>query len=75
LIPIHEAHLRRTVREWVRHYNAGRPHSSLGPGIPNQAANLSNLVELKARWTPHSTVVSRAVLGGLHHEYALQEAA
>ncbi len=48
-IPVHETHLRRTVREWVRHYNAGRPHSSLGPGIPNEAAKLSNVVELKAR--------------------------
>jgi transposase InsO family protein len=36
LIPLGERHLRRILKEWVTHYNQGRPHSSLGPGIPNQ---------------------------------------
>jgi transposase InsO family protein len=35
LIPLNERHLRRHFKEWVSHYNAGRPHSSLGPGIPD----------------------------------------
>ena len=30
LIPLNESHLKRTLREWVRHYNGGRPHQSLG---------------------------------------------
>jgi hypothetical protein len=34
LIPINERHLRKIVNEFVCHYNRGRPHSSLGPGIP-----------------------------------------
>ena len=34
LIPLSEGHLKRIVREFVRHYNRGRPHSALGPGIP-----------------------------------------
>ena len=34
IIPLGENHLRRTVCEFVRHYNRGRPHSALGPGIP-----------------------------------------
>jgi putative transposase len=34
LIPINERHLRLLVKEFVCHYNRGRPHSSLGPGIP-----------------------------------------
>ena len=34
LIPLGEGHLKRILREWVGHYNRGRPHSSLGPGIP-----------------------------------------
>ena len=34
LIPINEHHLRRVVNELATHYNKGRPHSSLGPGIP-----------------------------------------
>ena len=34
MIPMSEAHLRSILREWVAHYNAGRPHSALGPGVP-----------------------------------------
>ena len=34
LIPLGESHLKRILREWVAHYIRGRPHSSLGPGIP-----------------------------------------
>jgi hypothetical protein len=34
LIPLNERHLRMIVKEWVVHDNRGRPHSSLGPGIP-----------------------------------------
>src|SRR6516162_990642 len=35
LIPLNERHLRGLLKEWVAHYNRGRPHSSLGPGIPD----------------------------------------
>src|SRR5215813_15389277 len=34
LIPLTEHHLRQRIVEWVRHYNTGRPHMALGPGIP-----------------------------------------
>jgi putative transposase len=34
LIPINERHLKMAIKEWVLHYNRGRPHSSLGPGVP-----------------------------------------
>jgi hypothetical protein len=34
LIPLNERHWRMMVKEWGIHYNRGRPHSSLGPGIP-----------------------------------------
>jgi transposase InsO family protein len=34
MIPLSEAHLRSILREWVAHYNGGRPHSALGPGVP-----------------------------------------
>jgi len=34
LIPLNERHLKLTIKEWGLHYNRGRPHSSLGPGIP-----------------------------------------
>src|SRR4051794_31806601 len=36
VIPLSESHLKRTLREWVNHYNTGRPHQSLGPGIPDR---------------------------------------
>jgi putative transposase len=39
LIPLCESHLRMMLKEWVRHYNQGRPHMSLGPGIPADNAN------------------------------------
>jgi putative transposase len=35
LIVVHERHLRAVLVEWVAHYNQGRPHASLGPGIPD----------------------------------------
>jgi putative transposase len=35
VIPLSEKHLRTILREWVAHYNQGRPPSSLGPGIPD----------------------------------------
>ena len=35
VIPRNERHVRRLLREWVAHYNRGRPHTSLGPGIPD----------------------------------------
>ncbi len=36
MIPMSEAHVRAILREWVCHYNRGRPHASLGPGIPDR---------------------------------------
>ena len=35
MIPMSEVHLRSILREWTSHYNQGRPHSSLGPGVPD----------------------------------------
>ena len=32
LFPRSEHHLRRILKSWIRHYNGGRPHMSLGPG-------------------------------------------
>jgi putative transposase len=75
MIPINERHLRQILREWVSHYNRGRPHSSLGPGIPDQR-NLRP----PDRAHPHrlragEVIRSTPVLGGLHHEYRLDYAA
>ena len=76
LIPLSENHLRRILARWVRHYNQARPHASLGPGIPEPTAGLP--VPLQAhrhQIPPGSRVVARSILGGLHHEYRLEQRA
>jgi putative transposase len=35
MIVLNERHIRAVVQAWVAHYNRGRPHASLGPGIPD----------------------------------------
>jgi hypothetical protein len=35
LIPLSEAHLRSILKSWIAHYNGGRPHMALGPGVPD----------------------------------------
>lgn len=76
LIPLNERHLRRSLREWVDHYNGGRPHSSLGPDIPDRHRSLERPPAV-GRESLLSTrrVVSRSILGGLHHEYAWENVA
>jgi Integrase core domain len=47
VIRLTERHLRATLREWTSHYNRGRPHSSLGPGLPDapsDSAVASNVI-------------------------------
>jgi hypothetical protein len=34
VIPMTEYHLRAILLEWISHYNRGRPHRSLGRGLP-----------------------------------------
>jgi putative transposase len=76
LIPLTENHLRRLLHEWGRHYNVGRPHMSLGPGIPQPPASLPvPLHEHRHRMSQHLQVVTHPVLGGLHHDYRLEEKA
>jgi putative transposase len=70
LIPLSEYHLRRILKSWIRHYNGGRPHMSLGPGIPDAPA----ITTLPAPSSPHRrgepyVVRASPILGGLHHEY------
>ena len=73
MIPLSEAHLRSILREWVAHYNGGRPHSALGPGVPGPPAGSARTPksESRRRWTPGALVRAKSVLGGLHHEYSL----
>jgi putative transposase len=74
LMPLTENHLRRLLHEWGRHYNVGRPHMSLGPGIPQPPAALPvPLHEHRHQMSPHLQVVTHPVLGGLHHDYRLEK--
>jgi len=76
LIPLTETHLRRMVAEWVQHYNAGRPHMSLGPGIPQPSVSLPVPLQAHRHRIPaYLRVMTRPILGSLHHEYRLEEQA
>jgi transposase InsO family protein len=54
-----EAHLRRVLQDYTSYYNATRTHLGLEKDSPNSRA-----IEY------HGRVVTRDVLGGLHHQYA-----
>ena len=76
LIPLNEKHLRRELREWVTHYNSGRPHSSLGPGIPNSPEHPLRSPKIPRHELPPACRIRiKDVLRGLHHEYWLEEVA
>jgi hypothetical protein len=54
----------------VDSYNQGRPHLSLGPGIPEPTAVFLPLQgHDRHTFAQDCKVAARAVLGGLHHEY------
>jgi len=75
LIPLNEKHLRRILKEWVTHYNRGRPHSSLGPGIPDGRFRNQQAIPCGHHLPIGHNVVVKAILGGLHHEYGLERRA
>ena len=75
LIPLGEGHLKRILREWVGHYNRGRPHSSLGPGIPEPPQAKVPASVHRHKLPAGCRVKSTPVLGGLHHEYRLEKEA
>ena len=76
MIPISEAHLRGILKEWIVHYNGGRPHSALGPGVPDPPAQLAVIPKSKSRHQlgMGAFVLAKSILGGLHHEYSLATA-
>ena len=74
IIPLTENHVRRLLAEWIPHYNHGRPHMSLGPGIPQPPPTLPVMLHAhRHRLSAHLRVVARPILEGLHHEYGLEE--
>jgi transposase InsO family protein len=76
LIPISEAHLRSILKSWASHYNRARPHMALGAGVPDPPPKSALLLSRQSRhWIAEGLVVlSKSVLGGLHHEYSLAPA-
>ena len=73
LIPLLESHLRPILKSCVGHYNHGRPHMALGPGVPDPP---SEVVRSATQLSRHRigerfVVRARSLLGGLHHEYLL----
>ena len=75
MIPINERHLRRVLAEFIVHYNRGRPHSALGPGIPEPPQASVPASGHRHRLPIGYRVKSIPILGGLHHEYSLEKEA
>ena len=65
LLIVNEQHLRRVLTEYQQHYNAARPHRSLGQLTPAQAGTRPpepiDLADHRVR--------RKQVLSGLTHEY------
>lgn len=75
MIPLNERHVRRILSEWAAHYNRGRPHSSLGPGMPDPGASYETPKSCGQHLSSGYQVAASAILGGLHHEYRLERSA
>jgi putative transposase len=76
VIPLNERHLYGLLKEWVTHYNEGWPHMSLGPGMPLPSMSLPISLQGHRHQMPKThRVGGRPILGGLHHEYELENKA
>ncbi len=63
LLILNRGHLERVLRRYLAHYNAERPHRSLGLAAPAAAAGP------RASPPTVTAIGRRDVLGGLIHEY------
>jgi hypothetical protein len=76
VIPLNETPLYSILKELVGHYNQGRPHMSLGPGIPLPIRTLPVSQQAHRHRMPTGQyIVARPVIGGLHHDYGLEKQA
>ena len=76
IIPLNEKHLYGILKEWVGHYNQGRPHMSLGPGIPKPIQTLPVPRQAHRHWLrSDQCVVSQPILSGLHQDYQREKKA
>ena len=62
------------VQDAVAH-NEGRPHQSLGPGIPDQVEQKSPTNCEVETISKERRIIAKSILGGLHHEYRWADAA
>jgi putative transposase len=60
VIPLTGNHLRCLLNAWVPHYNGGRPHMSLGPGIP-----AATCLTASATASPSTPAPDASTRGGL----------
>jgi transposase InsO family protein len=75
LIPFGERHLKQLMTHWAAHYNHARVHTSLGPGVPDSIRPSPPTSGHRHRIPAGHLLRSKAVLGGLHHEYWLEKMA
>jgi hypothetical protein len=76
LVNVKTETLRGILKEWVVHYNQGRPHSGLGPGLPEPSeASPVTPSHQRHHLAKDCRVVARTILGGPHHEYELEKIA
>jgi len=68
VIPLHEQHLRRLVRDYRAYHQEDRIHDALGKDTPN-------LRPVEKKPSTEATVISSDRLGGLNHRYSWREAA
>jgi transposase InsO family protein len=74
MILLNTRHFYRILNEWVTHDNEGRPHMSLGPSIPQSPSPLPVLLQDHRHRLPTSLrVEAHPILGGLHHDYRLEQ--
>jgi len=76
LIPLSEEHLRGILRDWRRHYNGSRPHTALGPSVPDLPAKAALFPTQQSRHHMREgfVVLAKSVLAGLQHEYSVAPA-
>src|ERR1700686_5391119 len=61
----------KVLKSWIPHYNTGRPHMALGPGVPDPppGMQINPRSRSRHRFCEEVAVRANSVLGGLHHEY------
>jgi len=75
MIPLHEPHILQILKEWTAHYNRGRPHFRLGPGVPEFAFRRIEIQVQRHHVPDNHRVAAVSILGGLHREYRMERTA